>query len=556
MIKNTIIKNLNILAQYRKLKFEYPEYVKPKYFEGFLINFYSREGVRKYQYSLSTELKLISFLKFSFNDNGCDKANFELLFRPEELGFQIEGNDLIEIYFIDTTKPAWSGVIINEGNEWRSQYGKYQYEAIGFSQRLKGFLIKETYTNQTIDFIIKDLSLKVGAIDSRYVFDANNFENYNTLIDLKLDNVSALEAFQKLEKISGNGRLYIGGDREIYFKNRDVDVAPTLIFHSEDKAVHIQSIEKSKVDKIKNHYILERKRGGGGSKTVNDINQDLIHLDSINMYGEYFAKETIPEAVDDATAILYGSQKLLTTSFPQFKIKLDVDFPFFSKLEDPAKIIEPEGSAIVYNLEELFFTPIKHFTNPVNDVSALDPNLTLSLDSGVKYSGERSLRLSNSWGNVHPLMIPVEKIFKLENTKKLIFWVKTSNQDVTLSVGFLKTDGNFFNQFFPFTIQGINLWEMVVIDLENVNNKSGDISTIVLSNDSYLTLSNPIFFDKFDIQELTRKKYELLVRNVEYTFDAMNQKVDFELGSIEKPFVDEFVQAWRSVEALKTITTE
>jgi len=537
----------NIRGAYREPEIEYiPAYlVQP--FDGFFFVVRGRTGYEKFQYSANTGLKLFQELVFSFSESGCEKCSFSLMARPESLGFTIEDNDLIEIYIHTRDNPAWSGVIIDPGNEWRDNFGLYRYEALGYAPRAKGFLINRTFTGQTVSAIAGQVAQDIAGKDSRMIYDPALISSVPTVIsNYKIDKRNGFESMRKISDIAGNYRFAIYGDRKPVFRERSTALSSGCVFHADSKQTKIIKIERSKTDKIKNIYVLERKSASGtGTATVTSnsgspsdpayaLNGIIRNEESIQAYGEYMAKETIPETANDTDAIRYGVAKCIITAFPAYKIEIETNFDNFSELKIP------DGKAIVFNLAELFIDEIENCEDSARWVNGTTASLTAN---DFRYKGLKSIQLNGSvfTGQYAYSLMPSSHDFS--QVRQILFWVYSD------------TGGNIFDLCYgesayndvcePVFIVNTNQWQLVKIDV----NQNFDARYIGIKFNQAGAVN--IYLDNFQKYYFGRRKYELEINGVEYTFRANEQKIKFELGSTETPFVDIFVDAWRSIEAQK-----
>jgi len=548
MVRGLGVRGWVARGAYRKPEIQYtPAYLRQP-FDGFLFVLRGRTGYKKFQYSANIGLRLFQELNFSFGENGCEKCSFSLMIRPEQLGFKIEDNDLIEIFLFNPDSPAWSGVVIDPGNEWRDNFGLYSYEAIGYAPRSKGFLINRTFSGQTVSAMAAAVAADIAGKDSRMVFDAALISPVPTTItNYKIDKRNGFEAMRKLADIGGNIRFSILGDRKIRFWPISTALNPGCVFHADSKNVKINKIERSKTDKVKNVYVLERKSGSGtGTATVISssgsssdpayaLNGIIRCEESISQYGEYMAKETIPETSNDTDAIRYGVQKCFSTAFPKYKIELETNFDYFSELKIP------DGKGVVFNLEELFIDIIEDCENSGRWVDG--SAVATIANSSFCYQGKNSVNISGtvSPGDYFFSVLPDSHDFS--QVRQVEFWVYSD------------TPGNVFNFCYgetvydeveqPVYITETNRWQLARI----VVNQNFDcrFAGIKFTGAGAVNL----YLDSIQKQYLGRRKYELEINRVEYVFRANEQKIKIELGSNETPFIDIFVDAWRSIEAQK-----
>lgn len=549
MTRGRITRGLITRGAWKKREFTYiPPYFYTK-FEGYLFKIYGRTGYLKFQYSAETGLKLFSELIFSFAENGCEKCSFSMIVKPETLGFKVEDNDMVEIYIYNGDSPAWSGVINNPGNEYRTE-GIYQFSAIGFGPRAKGYLVEDSWAVETVGNIAADLASQIQAKDPRQNYDSARINPVaTTLTTYKIDRKNALEAFNKLGTIAGDTVFRILGDRYVAFDEISVDLVPSAVFHADSKNVKIGKIERSATDKIKNIYTLERKAAGGGSvsttgnsgsstDTAYALDGIIEATESIFMYGEYMAKETIPETVTDADAIKYGIQKCITTAFPTYKIELEVNQNWFNAL------VIADGKAIVFNQEELFIDTIENCEDSTRWSKTGGAAFAIA-ESATRYEGRYSIEVSGAAvaGEAAWSLLPETHDFS--QVRQLSFWCYCDTPGEVFSVWIGESAYNEEN--YQVFITEPNRWQYVriLIDLDKDINYFG---IEFLANGTY-----DLKLDLVQKQYLGRRKYDLGIKNVEYTFRSNEEKIKFVLGSNDKPFIDTFVDAWRSVEAQKEI---
>jgi hypothetical protein len=469
-----------------------------------------------------------------------------MIIKPESLGFKIEDNDLIEVFLYNPDVPAWSGVVIDPGNEWRDN-GVYSFEAIGYASRAKGFLVNRTFSGDTISAMAAAVGSDIAGKDSRLFFDASLIDAVPQVVSsYKIDYRAGLETMQKLADMAGNIRFSILGDRFIRFQARNTAYSQGCIFHADSKKVKINKIERSKTDRLKNIYVLERKSasGAGSARVVSNsgspsdpayaLNGVIRVEDSIAQYGEYMSRESLPETANDTDAIRYGVQKAILTAFPKYKIELSVNFDYLNEL----KIAD--GKGIVFNREELFIDTIENCE--VAGRWAVSGGFSLA-ESTFRYEGKKSIQFTGSVSaGEYAVCFPLETQ-DFSQVRQVSFWVYSANAGNVFN--FCYGESVFDENEIPVNITEPNSWQLVKIMV----NADYDIDRFGIKFSSAGTVN--FYLDNVQKQYLGRRRYDLEIKRVEYEFRANEQKINFELGSNEKPFVDIFVDAWRSIEAQK-----
>jgi len=552
LILGRAILGTRILGEYRPPEIHYIPEILITPFDGYLFVVRGKTGYTKFKYSALTGLRLFSELVFSFSENGCDRCEFSMIIKPESLGFKIEDNDLIEIFLFDPNTPAWSGVIIDPGNEWRNNDGVFSFEAIGYAQRSKGFLANQTFSGQNIGNIAQALASDMAGKDTRLFFDPSVIEAVPTILTMhKIDRKSYLEAWKKLADISGNVQFSVLGDRKIRFQTINTNISPGCVFHAESPDVRVKKIERSKTDKIKNIYVLDRKAGSGtGSAAVvgssgspsdpaYSLNGVIRHAESIREYGEYLQRESIPETTNDTDAIRYGIQKCILTAFPQFKIELTVPFSRFSSLK------VADGKCLIFNKEELFIDEFEDCENATRWTKS--GAFSLTLNDTDPYSGRGCIQFSGSVSAGDFAFSSLVSVQDFSQVREVSFWAYSDTAGNVFDLIF--GDALPTENVFPVFISETNRWQLVRV----IVSVGADISKIGILFKSNISIN--LKLDSFLKQYLGRKKYDLQIKNVEYVFRPDAEEVNIVAGTIEKPFVDIFVDSWRAVEAQKSISS-
>lgn len=547
MIYNKKIFNRNIYNKYNEYIEDYSIKIIPKdIFQGFFIVFYNKNGYVKYKYAASSGLKLINEIVFSFSENGTDKAKIRMLKEPNELGFNLLHNDFIEIYMFKEDLVIWSGVVSKLTYEYRTDK-IYEFEAVGFYKRLQNLLINQVYNNNTIYNIIIDVINKTIEKDNRYYYLPNEIKDVPGIAieNLKFDNKKISECLKQIENIAGNYKFWIGGDRVIKFFQRDTSIKNIIFI--DNKNIKVNKFETTNIDKIKNIIVVERKSSSGSgvvdaTGSIGSISDNVYALngiikvqDSINNFGEYYYKLQVPETVNDITALNYGIQYALLNAYPRYMFEFEM---LLNELDNP---ILPNGFIRVYGQKRDVIEILNNCEDLNNWVNYTNGNLELSSNS---LYGRKALKLSGNILQNDYLLLELNDIIEIDTLKQLSFWLN-SNSSLNLEVIFFDENQNpSYN--INFKNNYINKYELIRLIYKN----DFKIKYIIFKfKENYNNLI--LYLDMIEGYFNKRYYYDLEIKEVEYNLNPYNWNVKIKAGSIEVPFVDTFVEAFRMVESLK-----
>jgi len=209
-----------------------------------------------------------------------------------------------------------------------------------------------------------------------------------------------------------------------------------------------------------------------------------------------------------------------------------------NELDNP---ILPNGFIRVYGQKRDVIEILNNCEDLNNWVNYTNGNLELSLNS---LYGRKALKLSGNILQNDYLLLELNDIIEINTLKQLSFWLN-SNSSLNLEVIFFDENQNpSYN--INFKNNYINKYELIRLIYKN----DFKIKYIVFKfKEDYNNLI--LYLDMIEGYFNKRYYYDLEIKEVEYNLNPYNWNVKIKAGSIEVPFVDTFVEAFRMVESLK-----
>lgn len=475
----------------------------------------------------------------------------------------------------DTPEPLFNDMecqIHVDGVHWFSGFAEYiperdtddpiiRIEGKGFVNKLKEKFVDETYTTQTLDYIIKDLANTYLGADINVYYDILKISvPVVSALTIEFNSKSLFECFTMLAGIA----------------NKDYDTAPYTWGVDEEKELYFNAISTTDkahffegyhyqspgVEKISSNIvnkILVYRTTTGGTSTSEYV-ATYEDTGSQGLYGLYGKKITFPDYIDTTTIsnICNGVLEKYAEPFNQIEIR---DLPVTEKLDI--------GFYATSNRKDMYFLNV----NELEDIT--DWNITQMLNSTPTisedqvFTGRKALKIVSTASSAndymeHTLAVPVKfpETFRIfvyladptcdititltdtnNNSVDLQFtgagyedqWIKRLTLvSLELDTGFIQVDYDVSNSgFLIVDYDGSNSGKMLVDTL--VREGVTDIAKVRITMNAGTV--NTVYVDAMDVEANTYLYRSLLVEELKYTLNK-SRTVDMVLGGKVDSLID------------------
>ncbi len=512
-----------------------------------VVKFLDKDGFFLHSFHSNTQAGFpVSKMNFSFLAGSPNQCNFTLLKHPEDYKFQLGYGDIVEIYIYDAHTPYWSGVITQSPTDVNEEK-VFSFKAEGLKKRIESTFVNEVITTE---ISISDLVNKI-VLDylipqvPQLKYDEEKIEPLtNGVNNLKLERTKGSSALKKIAKIAGNYEWGIDEERHFYFREKSIDIDPRHIYMAGVNVPAI-TIEEGDYSKIINKMFVEKKAdSGSGTSYVDEVNQ----LTSQALYGVYSKTLQVPEAVSHNEALVYGTNMVELNAFPSHKCKI-TGLPFFNTLKKFSdKKLNKGGFARVFSEEKYSYETVDNCEVVANWNSSDNSKLAISEELNIIKEGEKSIHITSTGDSVDEyVQLDLPSAQDWDSVKELTFWVKSNRAGAYLQFGFGEI--SFSENLYDVYVGSTGQWQKISINIEGVSQRDEILKLgfkCVNADEDF-----SLYVDKIEKYGYGRKSYELEIKKVECNFEASKATINLDLGSIDFPFVSQFVEAWQGIEALK-----
>jgi len=321
----------------------------PGTLRGFKLKFYDLSDVKIGELGSDIKTGIISNVNFELMGLGCAAFSFVCDNVPS---FALSYRTRVDIHPYFDTVPWFTGFI-----QVLPQPGKkrpYEYSGFGFFEQLDWVTITESYENQDIAVIVKDIVQDTVAPNTQIIYNESKITSPSyTVIKADFDHVPAKGAIQKLANMAQGYEFGVDDSREFYFRAID-----TEIYHSFWTGKHYQDvqIEENPFTVRNKLYIKIGKIQVGGSNIIGSVQDNP----SINTYGLREAVINIPESLNEADAERWADEILAEKKDPEIKATIkNVIFDETRakiKAKGKARITTYEGSEYTLHIKRVGYS--------------------------------------------------------------------------------------------------------------------------------------------------------------------------------------------------------
>lgn len=362
----------------------------------------------------------------------------------------------------DTVEPLFGQMecrIIINGVWWFSGYAEsipssdqddpiIQITGLGFVHKLKEKTINESYTTQTLEFIIEDIANTYLGVDLNVYFNAakiNPPSISNITIEFKDKTLESV--FKSLSKIANKDyqtQQYTWGvdkEKALYFSPISND---TIIHYFEGydyQAPGVEKLDGKLINKVLTYRTTQ------ADPNIVEFVTSYEDIESIGLNGLYEKSLTFPDFADTTTISNIANSILERNSVPLDRLSIK-DLP----IDDLLTI----GFYELSNRRDQYIVSV----NEMEDLSQWDTSAMIntipSIVSDNVFTGRKSLKLITTVGSASEFMeyiLPVP--IKFPDLFRLFVYLDDANADITIKI--FDTNNNEFDLDFDSTA-GIDQW--------------------------------------------------------------------------------------------------
>ena len=347
----------------------------------------------------------------------------------------------------DTSEPLFNDMecqIWVDGVHWFTGFAEFipdqdniepEIEIVGkgYFHKLKLKTINETYTSQTLDFIIKDIASTYLGVDINVYYDVAKIDvpSVNN-ITIEFADKTLLQVFTSLLKICNfeyNIQQYTFGvdkEKELYFTS----ISNNIKSHMFEGYNYQNPLVEKIGDKIINKIFTYRTKSG----TPDEVEFVAIYEDTTSqgLHGLYDIKLTFPDFVDTTTIsnVANGLLEKNANFFDRLEIEdLETSLPFeigFYALSNQKK----EYWLTVSDMEDISELDISHLTIT-----------TASITDEEVFTGRKALKLVTSVGSAGEyLEVTIDPVIQFPKFFRSFVFLNDTNANITIRL--IDTDGN------------------------------------------------------------------------------------------------------------------
>jgi hypothetical protein len=285
---------------------------------GYNIIFYDRGGAKIG--IISSDIKNTVLLNGSFEllTSGCGSFSLELSSLPAALS-SVTYNYRVDIHFYNDQNPWFSGYILETSQPGTTEE-TYKLSGYGFFNQLEDVLINESYSNEYVHDIVKDVMTTYVENNTDIVYRASKIEDTTYQIkSVSWERVSAKEVFKQLAEYALGYEFGVDADREFFFREVSTEIQDEAhLFVGKHLNKFVPQVD---ISGIKNKLYIY-----GGEVSGTPPSNYLTYVEdtaSQSAYGLKEGKLTMPSALDVDDAEQWGNYQLAELKDPVVKATID-----------------------------------------------------------------------------------------------------------------------------------------------------------------------------------------------------------------------------------------
>ncbi len=457
---------------------------------------------------------IVNSIEFTLDEHGCSSFTMKLNTLPS---FPILPFSIISIN-VGNTENNWYAGEVSYQDDIGTDQEIYEYSGVGLRNYLKTLKAQQTYTaGQDVGVIINDLAENWISPYAPIIYNEDKIWQTTGVItanDIELSNAPLEKVIQTFADMAG-ADWGVDGDRYFYFLQRDTETIQRTLF----VGYQIQNFKpKYNLQEVKNSIIVQRQQGaadGGAGWVIAGIFNDDS---SIKKYGQKQLQYQVPGFFNDNDCNVIGnalvndlSEPKLSGTVQNYHVSSGADF-FDLGLY---RIINPFGNfKFIYNACDNIYQWDLYTTG---DLVAVD-------DTDYFIYGSGSIYLSWTSANTDRIeFVSVQKFGKLKNVR---VYIRSSSQGNFIKVGV--GNGQWNDYMVNVEIPQKNIFYNFDWYLENDN--ITEIDRIGFQVDT----ANPgnIWIDKIEFEIYGNPHYDLVFKQVKYSFTPENQVANIDFGTV------------------------
>lgn len=438
---------------------------------------------------------------------------------------------------------------------------------VGYWKKLTTVVVNESYSSQTLAYIVDDVCTTYLTDDLQVTYDALKVSVPTvTGVTMEFNDQSLDAVLQELLGVANasyeTAQYRIGVDKERDFIFELIDSDPIAAF-SEGYDYQHPDVDDSESKLI--NTILAYKASAVSSSTVGYVDT-FTDVDSVGDYGEHAEKVTFPSFIDDTTveAVCDGIIEKYAHPLTRVKIK-DL------KIDDVFNF----GFYTAINKRQRYYRPVTKFNDLTDwDVTAA-PDTTITISDEQVYAGRRAMKVVTGTGSSDDYIVTYpDNAVRSPQMFNLYVYLATAGAKFTIKVS--DSFGNIANIPIGYSNEPINEWLKYEVDIEiryetaimevdsptatgdtedfevdspTATGDENDFELRALTNVGILNLykieitmdvdiATTAYFDAFNVEASSYKPHTLVLEEAEYNL-GKSRLLDLVLGNQSDSIIKE-----------------
>ena len=324
--------------------------------KGFKIKFYDTLDNKLYELGTDVKHGRIASANFELMDFGCGTFSFVL---DDDPPFDLTYRTRVDIHLYFDEVAWFTGFV--QTIPQPGQKKPFEFSGFGFFEQLDWVTISESYKDQDVADIVKDIVQNTVAPNTQIIYNASKIEatGYTVnSIDFYLS--FAKDAIQSLADIAQGFEFGVDNVREFYFRAIDTDPKYHLWAGKQFQNIQIEENPFSVRNKLYIKVGLIQGEGYGYIKEGSNCIGSVSDTDSIAAYGLRENVVTAPDILDIDDATRWAEMVLAEMKDPEVRAKISNIMLDKNKTkidaEGKVRVTTHESSEYEFNIEKVNYS--------------------------------------------------------------------------------------------------------------------------------------------------------------------------------------------------------